>query len=63
MTDDHTSIDSDNNILYGKEKSPEAWRRFFELFPDYRNIFESFESQNGFVITKGHSICSDKRLD
>jgi ketosteroid isomerase-like protein len=63
MTDDHTFIDSANNIIHCKEKSLEAWREFFELFPDYRNVFASFESQNSFVVITGHSICSDKRLD
>lgn len=63
MTDDHTFIDSSNNILQGREKSLEAWSRFFELFLDYQNIFESFEPQNGFVVITGHSVCSDKRLD
>lgn len=63
MTYNHTFIDSDNNILHGKEKMLEAWRRFFGLFPDYRNVFENLESRNGFVVITGYSICSDKRLD
>ncbi|WP_440947359.1 nuclear transport factor 2 family protein [Methanosarcina sp. T3] len=63
MTDDHTFIDSANNIIHGKEKTLEAWGRFFAFFPDYRNIFEDFQLRNGFVVIIGHSICSDKRLD
>lgn len=63
MTDDHTFIDSANNIIHGKEKMLEAWSRFFELFPDYRNIFESFELQNDFIVITGHYICSDKQLN
>ena len=63
MTDDHTFIDSANNIIHGKEKSLEAWKGFFELFPDYRNVFSNLESHNGFVVITGHSICSDKRLN
>lgn len=63
MTDDHTFIDSVNNVIHGKEKTLEAWRGFFELFPDYRNVFANLESQNGLVVITGHSICSDKRLD
>jgi ketosteroid isomerase-like protein len=63
MTADHTFIDSGNNIIHGKEKVLEAWSRFFELFPDYRNVFEKLESQNNFILITGHSICSDKRLD
>jgi hypothetical protein len=49
MTDDHTFIDSANNIIHCKEKPLEAWRRFFELFLDYRNIFENFKPHNGFL--------------
>ena len=63
MTDDHIFIDSANNIIHGKEKSLEAWKGFFELFPDYRNVFENLEPHNGLVVIAGHSICSDKRLD
>lgn len=62
-TDDHTFIDSVNSVIHGKEKSLESWGRFFELFPDYRNVFEKLESQNNFVLITGHSICLGKRLD
>ena len=63
MTDDHIFIYSDNHIIHGKGKSLEAWREFFKLFPDYRNVFENLELQYGFIVITGHSICSDKRLD
>lgn len=63
MTDDHAFIDSGNNILHGKENVMEAWKGFFELFPDYRNVFENLEPHNGLVVIVGHSVCSDKRLN
>jgi ketosteroid isomerase-like protein len=63
MTANHSFIDSGNNMVLGKDKVLEAWKRFFELFPDYRNEFENVRIQNDFVIITGHSSCSDKRLD
>ncbi len=33
MTDDHTFIDSDDNVLAGKEEALKAWEGFFDAFP------------------------------
>jgi ketosteroid isomerase-like protein len=63
MTDDHTFIDSANHSLQGKEKAVEAWKGFFALFPDYRNVFEHIESRNDLVAIIGYSTCSEKQLD
>jgi ketosteroid isomerase-like protein len=37
MADDHTFIDSDDNVLSGKEEVLKAWEGFFEALSDYRN--------------------------
>ena len=37
MTDDHTFVDSAGGTVAGKPACVEAWRGFFEAFPDYRN--------------------------
>lgn len=37
MTDNHTFIDSDDNVLAGKGKVLKVWKGFFGAFPDYRN--------------------------
>jgi ketosteroid isomerase-like protein len=63
MTDDHTFIDKANQEIQGKGKAVEAWKGFFALFPDYRNIFERVESRNNLVAIIGHSTCSEKQLD
>jgi len=63
MTDDHTFIDSDDNIMTGKSKMVEAWKEFFRLCPDYKNVFTSMKVVENNVLIKGYSICSVKELD
>ncbi|TFH04710.1 MAG: nuclear transport factor 2 family protein [Candidatus Thorarchaeota archaeon] len=62
MTDDHTFIDSENDVHEGKEMMSEGWRTFFESYPDYRNIFKRVEMKDGVVVMVGHSICSIEPL-
>ena len=62
MTDDHTFIDSANKGVSGKDKVLEAWGKFFQAFPDYRNLFEHFVLKERRVTVLGKSICSDSRL-
>jgi ketosteroid isomerase-like protein len=63
MTNDHTFIDSVDNAVRGKDKVVEAWKGFFDTFPDYQNIFEQVESRNGIVAILGRSICSEPQLN
>lgn len=60
MSDDHTFIDSENDVHEGKELMTEGWRDFFKLYPDYRNIFERVEMKEGVVIMVGYSICPNE---
>ncbi len=53
MTDDHAFIDTGDNILRGKEKVPEAWKGFFDSFPDYRNMLDSVTFKDDTVTLKG----------
>ncbi|MBD3192598.1 MAG: hypothetical protein GF308_18300 [Candidatus Heimdallarchaeota archaeon] len=62
MTKDHRFIDSSGDIVEGQEKMKEAWRKFFELYPDYQNIFSEIKVQENLVIMVGHSECSEKVL-
>jgi uncharacterized protein (TIGR02246 family) len=69
MTDDHTFVDSAGGTVAGKAACVEAWRGFFEAFPDYRNVFtaltadEAANDADGEVVTiEGHSECADPRL-
>ena len=63
MTDDHTFIDSNNNIIRGRMENKKNWERFFELLPAYRNIFENITIKESTVILQGYSICSDQQLN
>ena len=62
MTDDHTFIDSGDNVVQGKSDALQAWEGFFDSFPDYQNVFEKVATRNETVTIIGHSTCSDKRL-
>jgi ketosteroid isomerase-like protein len=58
MTDDHTFIDSDDNVLAGKEEVLGAWNGFFDAFPDYRNDWSRVISTGGTLTAVGRSVCS-----
>jgi ketosteroid isomerase-like protein len=58
MTDDHTFIDSDDNLLAGKEEVLQAWDGFFEAFPDYRNEWSKLIPSGGTMTAVGRSVCS-----
>ena len=36
MSDDHTFVDSRDNKTIGKENLMQAWKGYFNLFPDYK---------------------------
>jgi ketosteroid isomerase-like protein len=63
MTDDHTFIDNSGEITKGKDVMKEGWRKFFNEYPDYQNIFTSVTTQNNIVVMVGYSTCSYKPLD
>jgi len=63
MTDDHTFIDTAENHVIGKQNCVAAWNKFFEAFPDYKNIFATVSSNGNNVTMEGHSTCSDNRLE
>jgi ketosteroid isomerase-like protein len=62
MTADHTFIDSADDAVHGKENVLQAWKGFFEAFPDYRNTFWEMSSCGEVVTIVGYSTCSDERL-
>jgi len=63
MADDHTFIDSSNEVYAGKETMVPNWREFFGSYPDYRNHFEYLETRGDEVFILGHSTCSYQPLD
>ena len=62
MTDDHTFIDTAGGSVTGKRDCLEAWRGFFESFPDYRNVFTSLAVRGALVTIVGHSVCAEPSL-
>jgi ketosteroid isomerase-like protein len=64
MTESHRFIDSAGTIVEGRDACVEAWRGFFDSFPDYRNIFDDIQDVgNGVVLVRGRSECSFLPLD
>ncbi len=45
MANSHTFIDTAGNAFVGKAACIEAWRGFFDAYPEYRNIFEAVFSR------------------
>ena len=63
MTEDHTFIDSENDVDEGKEVMTEGWRNFFAHYPDYRNVFTQVIVRENLVIMVRYSTCSYDPLD
>lgn len=63
MTEDHTFIDSSNEVHEGKEMMIKGWQDFFNSYPDYRNIFQIVYVRNDLVIMLGYSVCSHDPLE
>jgi predicted SnoaL-like aldol condensation-catalyzing enzyme len=60
MSDNHSFIDRDNNIINSKENVINAWINFFKMFPDYKNIFSIVKSTNDLVIFAGYAYWSEE---
>lgn len=58
MANDYTFIDAAGTIERGRSAGIAAWTRFFEGFPDYRNIVDTTVVQADRVVMSGHSVCS-----
>lgn len=63
MTDDHTFIDVSNASVDGKAACTDAWRGFFQAFPDYRNTFTDLRADGDRVTVIGFSSCAVPELD
>jgi ketosteroid isomerase-like protein len=62
MTPDHTFIDSAGGAIAGRDACRDAWTGFFAAFPDYRNVFESYDVRGDVVTVRGRSECSEPAL-
>jgi ketosteroid isomerase-like protein len=63
MTEDHKLVTGPGDPVNGKDACIRAWSQFFELLPDYRNVFERVWSVGEVVRMQGRSVCTDERLN
>jgi len=63
MTEAHTLIVREGEVVKGKEPNTKGWMDFFNQFPDYKNIFTRVESQNNLVIIIGYAKWSKESSD
>jgi 8-oxo-dGTP diphosphatase len=62
MTDDHAFVDTEGATIEGRSACVEAWRGFFDAFPDYRNVFVRVSRHGAEVVAAGHSLCAEPAL-
>lgn len=60
MTEGHTFIDSQGDIIQGKVNMTSVWREFFTAYPDYKNTFERVGELGNTVVLHGYSTCSNE---
>ena len=63
MHENYRFIDSTGRVEAGKKRGLKNWKTFFELFPDYQNIFTKLIEKKDEVIIVGHFKCDDDFLD
>ena len=63
MTEDHIRITGDAEPIEGREACLIAWREFFNILPDYRNVFERVWSVGPVVWMSGRAVSTDERLN
>lgn len=63
MHDEHRFVDSAGSTIEGRTACLEAWRGFFEAYPDHANVFEEVIGHPGEVAIRGHSVSPMPELD
>ncbi len=63
MSEGHAFIDTAGNRYDGKDIALKAWSAFFELFPDYQNVFEQVIDTEDTVVAIGKTTSSEKALE
>ena len=61
MTDDHAFIDPEGTVTQPKHVMVQAWKRFFEMFPKYRNTFHRVQSKDNLVAILGFASWSEEK--
>ncbi|HEX9745116.1 MAG TPA: nuclear transport factor 2 family protein [bacterium] len=55
MTDEHTFIDTENEIFTGREQMHNGWIGYYKLFPDYTIKIDELSVRGDLVIISGQS--------
>ena len=55
LTDGHIFIDSRENVYQGKEMMKDAWKIYFQNFPDYKIEASEFFEDGNTVVVLGHA--------
>lgn len=63
LDESYRFVDAVGNQSRGRQAGLIQWTEFFQKFPDYRNVFETFEARGDDVIVTGRSECSEPALD
>lgn len=60
---DQVFMDSEGNVLQGRDSIVEAWCKFFIALPDYQHRFDSVKTREARVIATGRATCSNPKLE
>jgi limonene-1,2-epoxide hydrolase len=61
-TDDHQFVNPQGNSITGKENIKQAWRAYFELFPDYKIEVNEILENDKLVCMLGYAGATYKNL-
>jgi hypothetical protein len=61
MADDHVFIDRDGTAQQPKPVMLGNWKRFFDAFPEYKNIFIRVEARDDRVVMLGYAYWSQEK--
>lgn len=57
MSANHRFIDTVGTAILGKAACVEAWRGFFDAYPEYQNVFDAVFTSANKVTIVGYSLC------
>lgn len=61
MTEDHTFVDRDGAVHQPRDVMIHNWKKFFALYPHYRNTFARVESTDNLVVILGSAYWSEEQ--
>ena len=61
LPEDHVFVDGEGTVHGPKEAMVRAWKEFFALYPDYRNVFVEVRGEGDLVVMLGHAHWSREK--